>query len=87
MPADAAMIAAYSSLAQEAYDYAFPFQMPFFKKPSSVGVSDSKSSPSRSSKPISSVKKTKSPKNPNEVLPPILSCTWGPVVPKTAIGR
>ncbi|KAJ2956677.1 hypothetical protein NQZ79_g7516 [Umbelopsis isabellina] len=63
------------------------FQMPFFKKPSSVGVSDSKSSPSRSSKPISSVKKTKSPKNPNEVLPPILSCTWGPVVPKTAIGR
>ncbi|CAM0137198.1 unnamed protein product [Umbelopsis sp. WA50703] len=61
-------------------------QMPLFKKPSSVSVSE-KSSLVPSSKPSSSVKKSKSPKNPNEKLPPILSCTWGPVVPKSAIGR
>ncbi|CAO3679325.1 unnamed protein product [Umbelopsis vinacea] len=62
--------------------------MPLFKKSSAVGVSQSGSSPKTgSSKQSTSVKKSKSPKDPNEKLPPILSCTWGATVPKSAIGR
>ncbi|KAM3579627.1 hypothetical protein VKS41_008081 [Umbelopsis sp. WA50703] len=60
--------------------------MPLFKKSSSSEKKTQLSSKS-SSKSSSSEKKTKAPKNPNEVLPPILSCTWGPVVPKAAKGR
>ncbi|CAM0140725.1 hypothetical protein VKS41_007988 [Umbelopsis sp. WA50703] len=60
--------------------------MPLFKKSSSSEKKISGTS-KISSNPSSSQKKTKSPKDPNEKLPPILSTTWGPVVPKAAKGR